>query len=83
MVNRCKVSIESKFTSDMANILTLNVGLTSRSQFLQDVTDKLGVKACRHTSFLFSVDSKTEEQTVSAESLRESLKKELEFYFSR
>ncbi|KAM4610940.1 la ribonucleoprotein 4Aa isoform 2-T2 [Polymixia lowei] len=30
-----------------------------------------------------SVDSKTEEQPVSSENLRESLKKELEFYFSR
>ncbi|XP_026223175.1 la-related protein 4 [Anabas testudineus] len=30
-----------------------------------------------------SVDSKTEEQPISTESLRESLKKELEFYFSR
>nr|XP_046252924.1 la-related protein 4 isoform X2 [Scatophagus argus] len=30
-----------------------------------------------------SVDSKTEEQPISSETLRESLKKELEFYFSR
>ncbi|XP_029012211.1 la-related protein 4 isoform X2 [Betta splendens] len=30
-----------------------------------------------------SVDSKTEEQPISTEGLRESLKKELEFYFSR
>ncbi|XP_044208043.1 la-related protein 4 isoform X1 [Thunnus albacares] len=30
-----------------------------------------------------SVDSKTEEQPISSENLRESLKKELEFYFSR
>ncbi|XP_036959398.1 la-related protein 4 isoform X1 [Acanthopagrus latus] len=30
-----------------------------------------------------SVDSKTEEQQISSENLRESLKKELEFYFSR
>uniref|UniRef100_A0A8C4DYW8 La ribonucleoprotein 4Aa n=1 Tax=Dicentrarchus labrax TaxID=13489 RepID=A0A8C4DYW8_DICLA len=33
--------------------------------------------------FWFSVDSKTEEQPISSENLRESLKKELEFYFSR
>lgn len=34
-------------------------------------------------SFPLSADSKPEEQPVSSESLRESLKKELEFYFSR
>lgn len=34
-------------------------------------------------SFLLSADSKTEEQPVTSENLRESLKKELEFYFSR
>lgn len=34
-------------------------------------------------SFHLSADSKGEEQPVSSESLRESLKKELEFYFSR
>lgn len=34
-------------------------------------------------SFLLSADSKNEEQPVTSENLRESLKKELEFYFSR
>lgn len=33
--------------------------------------------------FCLSADSKPEEQQVSCETLRESLKKELEFYFSR
>lgn len=34
-------------------------------------------------AFGFSVDSKNEEQPISSENLRDSLKKELEFYFSR
>uniref|UniRef100_A0A3B4ZQ77 La-related protein 4-like n=1 Tax=Stegastes partitus TaxID=144197 RepID=A0A3B4ZQ77_9TELE len=51
--------------------------------------EQVYMKACCHFTyhwhftFCFSADSKTEEQPISSENLRESLKKELEFYFSR
>lgn len=43
---------------------------------------ELGFSPAESTSGT-SVDSKTEDQPISSENLRESLKKELEFYFSR